>query len=246
MEKIEKNNNKIIEQEAVKNINNMNNKYSFIRIFNFTLMNLFRAVLIYMLVDAIIIGDKDRILLVALTSLTSFYREYIRLFTGVKISVGMQIIITTFIILASLIGTLMGMYDKIHWWDTMLHGVSGILTSFLGLMVLAIHKNRNNNLRYSVALIVSFAFFFSITAGIVWELMEFSADTVLDYNAQRSKGVDYGVQDTMHDIVANTVGSILTCGGIYFYFKKKEEKQIYEILHNWYIVPSNEQKPKAI
>ncbi len=163
------------------------NKCSFIKIFNFVLINVFRAILLFMLIDSIISGNKDRILLVALTSLTSFYREYIRILTKVKISDGMQVITTTFIILSALIGTLMGVYNTVIWWDTLLHTVSGIILTFFGLMMLAVMRDKNKNLRFSIGLIILFAFLFSMTAGVIWELMEFSADTFLGMDAQRSQ-----------------------------------------------------------
>lgn len=218
--------------------NKIREKYSSIEVFNVILINTFRIILIFMLIEAVKNADKDRILLVVLTSLTSFYREYIYFFTKVRISVGMQVVTTTFIILAALLGTLMDVYGKIIWWDTMLHTVSGVLLTFFGLMILAVMKNRNKNLRYTLALIISFSFFFSMAGGTIWEIMEFFSDNVFGMNAQRAKDVDYGVLDTMVDTVANTVGAIIACIGIHIYFKEKEEDEVYKILDDWFIVPN--------
>ena len=218
-----------------------NNKYSVIKVFNFILINAFRVILIFLLVGAIIRKDKEAILLIALSSITSFYKELVYLFTKIRISTIMQIIFTTFIILAVLFGTLMGVYDKIRWWDTMLHGVSGLLLVFVALMVLAMMKNKNKSLNYSVGLVISYAFFFAMTAGIIWELLEYSADTFLGMNAQRSKGVEYGVLDTMQDIVANTVGAAITCLGLYIYLRKRESKEIHKFLLDWFLIPEKKE-----
>lgn len=213
-----------------------NGHYSVMKVTHAILISLFRIALLLIIVDAILKGDNDLVLLASLTSLTSFYREYIRLFTGMRLTPGMQIITTIFIICGALLGTLLGVYFILPWWDTLLHALSGVLLTFFGVMILAVMKNRNKNLRYSLFLIIFFAFVFSVTCGTIWEIMEFSADTFLGFDAQRSKGVDYGVQDTMHDTVANTVGALVTSLGLYFYFKKKEEKEIYEKLDSWFIV----------
>lgn len=214
-------------------------KYNFIQAFNNVLINVFRLILLFMLIEAIRLGDKERVQLVVLVSLSSFYREFVWLITKVRISSGMQIITTTFVILASLFGTLMGVYDKVIWWDTMLHFLSGIILSFFGLMILAVMKKRNANLRYSLFLLISFSFFFAMTAGILWELMEFTADNTLGLDAQRSKGVDYGVLDTMLDIVANTVGAFSACLGMFLFLRRKTEEQSYILLDDWFIVPDD-------
>lgn len=213
-------------------------KYKFIKVFNYVLINLFRLILIFMFIIAIIEKDDDQILLVALSFLASFYKELIKLLTKVKISDVMQTISTTFVILTILLGTLMDVYGKIIWWDTLLHFISGVFLSFFGLMFLAVMKNKNEKLKYSVGLIVIFSFLFSMTAGTIWEILEFIADNILGMNAQRAKGVDYGVLDTMIDTIANTVGAIIGNVSIFFYLRKKEEKEIYELLDDCFIVPS--------
>lgn len=215
----------------------INNKYGFVKAFNFTLINAFRLMLIFLLVSAIIRGDKEAILLVALSSITSFYKEIIKLLTKIRIPLAMQIIFTTFIILAVLFGTLMGVYDKIVWWDTMLHTVSGVLLVVSALLALAMMKKKNKDLNYSLGLVISYSFFFAMTAGIIWEMLEFSADTFLGMNAQRSKGVEYGVLDTMQDIVANTVGISITCGILFLFLRKKNVNEIHQFLLDWFIVP---------
>ncbi len=217
------------------------NKYSFIKVFNFVLINAFRAMLIFLLVSAILRKDKEAVLLISLSSLTSFYKELIYLFTKIRLSIIMQIIFTTFIILAVLFGTLMGVYHKIRWWDTMLHGVSGVLLVFSALMGLAMMRKRNKSLVYSISLVISYSFFFAMTAGVIWELLEFSADTFLGMDAQRSKGVEYGVLDTMQDVVANTVGAIITCVGLYVFLKKKTVQEIHQFLEEWFLIPEKKE-----
>ncbi len=217
------------------------NKYSFIKVFNFILINAFRLVLIFLLVSAIIRGDKEAILLVFLSSITSFYKELVYLITKIRISIVMQIVFTTFIILAILFGTLMGVYDKIIWWDTILHGISGVLLVFAALMALAMMRNKNPELNYSVGLVISFSFFFAMTAGIIWELLEFSADTFLGLNAQRAKGVEYGVLDTMLDIVANTVGAFITSLGLFLYLRKLNKDEIHKFLEDWFLIPEKKE-----
>lgn len=226
----------IIKEKNINKDKKKERKYSSIEVFNIILMNTFRIVLIFMVISAIKIGDKDRILLVVLTSLTSFYREYIKFFTGVKISTGMQIISTTFIIMTALLGTLMGLYEKIIWWDTMLHTMSGVILVFFGLMILIVMKKRNEKLKYSLTLAILFSFFFAMTGGTIWEIMEFLADNLLGMNVQRAKGIDYGVLDTMVDTIANTVGALIACTGIYMYCRKKTEEEISDIFKDWFIV----------
>lgn len=232
----EKNNKKINDKEG------KNQKYDFINVFNYLLINAFRIILLFLLISSIIKKDKEQILLVSLCSITSFYRELIFLFTKIRISVVMQIIFTTFLILSILFGTLMKVYDKVPWWDTMLHGVSGILLVISSLMVLAMMKEKNKNIKYSVGLVVSYAFFFSMTAGVIWELLEFTADNFFGMNAQRAKGVEYGVLDTMQDIIANTVGTTIACIVLFSVLTKKSSEEIYLFLKEWFLVPEDDRE----
>lgn len=207
-----------------------------LKIFHFTLITIFKILLLILLIRAIKTGDKDRILLVFLSSLTVYYREYIRVITKMEISVYMQIITTIFIILTVLLGTLFNVYDKITWWDTLLHFSSGILLTFFGLMVITLFKEKNKNIKLTLGLLMFFAFTFAMTAGVIWEILEFGADTIFGFDAQRAKGVEYGVLDTMIDILANTSGAIITGCIIYFAFRKKKEKEIDNKLREWFVV----------
>lgn len=179
-------NNKKINNKKTNNHKN-NHKYSFIKVFNYVLINAFRLILLFLLIASIFKGDKEHTFLIALCSITSFYKELIYLFTKIRISIVMQIVFTTFLILTILIGTLMQVYDKIPWWDTMLHGVSGILLIISSLMVLAMMGDKNKNLKYSVGLVVSYAFFFAMAAGTIWELLEFTGDSFFRNECTKSK-----------------------------------------------------------
>lgn len=213
-----------------------NKKYGFISIFNLVLINLLRLILIFMFILAVKDKDGDQILLVFLSFLSTLYKEILRIITRIKISPIMETVSTIFIILSILIGTLFGVYGEIIWWDTFLHFTSGILLSFFALMVLAIMKNKNPKLKYSLTLIILFTMLFAITMGTVWEIMEFASDNIFGMNAQRAKGVDYGVLDTMVDTIANTIGAIITNLGIYFFFRKKKSEEIEELLQDCFVV----------
>lgn len=61
-------------------------------------------------------------------------------------------------------------------------------------------------------------------------------------NAQRAKGVEYGVLDTMQDIVANTVGSLIGCIALFAILTKKSPEEIHAFLEEWFIVPEEKEE----
>lgn len=48
----------------------------------------------------------------------------------------------------------------------------------------------------------------------------------------------------MIDIVANTTGTLIAVIPLFFYFRKKDEDQIHNILDEWFIVPKNKTDKK--
>ena len=66
-------------------------------------------------------------------------------------------------------------------------------------------------------MITLFAFSFAVAIGSMWEIFEFSMDSVFGLNMQKS-----GLVDTMWDIIVNAAGALLASVSGYFYIKKGE------------------------
>ncbi len=134
---------------------------------------------------------------------------------------GMKITIVLFILAAELLGEINSFYEKISWWDNMLHSLSGVILGLIGFMlVYAMNESERLDVHLSPLFVSAFAFFFAVAAGAVWEILEFSADRLFSMNMQKFRppeGVtliytdtwrfDAGLIDTMTDIILDTVSA---------------------------------------
>lgn len=138
-----------------------------------------------------------------------------------------QVVLSVFTFCAMFLGEFLDFYERFTWWDTMLHFTSGIMFSFVGLMLL-ISLNRRKEIRNQLnpMVVVLFAVCFSIACGAVWEIFEFAGDSLLGMNMQKWQtnlsGEEWnalqnmtnlsnpGLINTMKDIIADTFGSLLS------------------------------------
>lgn len=107
-----------------------------------------------------------------------------------------------YIILSMTLGTVFRMYDYIAFWDTICHMHLGY---FVGLFTYATLKGNSYILKVWQKVIIVFAVICMV--GVVWEIMEFTVDSLLNYNSQHNDTT--GVKDTMWDFISNSIGGII-------------------------------------
>lgn len=119
-----------------------------------------------------------------------------------KLTVTVRYIYYVFIFFAYYVGNIMHGYTWPNY-DTIMHFISGILTSFLGIIILTLFKRfQNKDYKFNVVFIL----FTSLAVAALWEIIEFSGDQLFGANMQR---VETGVVDTMKDIIVAFIGSFL-------------------------------------
>lgn len=98
------------------------------------------------------------------------------------------------------IGKVLGGYQKIKYYDKILHFISGFLLVVMGNQIFSRlgGKDINKLLRKF------FSFFFAVTGAALWEIVEFLSDTFLNTLAQNNS-----LTDTMLDITLGTVSALL-------------------------------------
>lgn len=121
-----------------------------------------------------------------------------------KVNDLIELIFLLFILFAQLLGSILHFYGIIYWYDSFMHYISGILTSFLAVIILILfNKYDDNDKVFNVIFILSI----TLMVASLWEIFEFTTDNLLDGDAQRV--VATGVTDTMKDIICALLGSIL-------------------------------------
>lgn len=163
---------------------------------------------------------NSNILVCMSTYIIVFIPKVITKYSKIKITPLVEFLFLIFIFLAELLGSVMHFYEYISWFDSLVHYISGIFTALLGLILL-VHFNKysNKDLFFNVLFIISI----TLMVASLWELFEFTNDSLFGYNAQRV--VETGVNDTMKDIICALLGSILVCIG-YIYENLENKKML--------------------
>lgn len=198
--------------------------------------NLVRLALILTYISGWFMHDHSQDFLIILTFVMTYYPSVLEKRFGVYLPNTLQIIITLFIFAAQVLGEMNNFYDKIPWWDTMLHATSGIILGLLGFMfVYLLNKNSESNVNLSPIFVVLFAFCFAITMGVFWEFFEYGADRLLGYNMQkfRMPGQD-GLVDTMEDLIVDTIGAIVACVFGWLYIKQENDTIFNNYFDRWF------------
>lgn len=116
----------------------------------------------------------------------------------------LEVAIASFVYVTLFLGSLNDFYERIAWWDTLLHFQSGILLGIVGFVLIYIlNESRAGKLALSPFFISFFAACFSMAVGVVWEIYEYAADLFFGFTMQRD-----GLTDTMHDLIVNTTGAL--------------------------------------
>jgi uncharacterized membrane protein YjdF len=136
----------------------------------------------------------------------------------------MHIAYVMFLYAAIYLGEVRNFYYDVPQWDTMLHISSGVMLGALGFFVVDL-LNRDGKVRMQLSplFVAIFAFGFAVTLGTMWEICEFTFDSLFDGNMQKYMLQDRtplvgqaALLDTMKDLVVDVLGALVTCiiGGI--------------------------------
>lgn len=113
--------------------------------------------------------------------------------------------IVIYLYLSALLGSLMNYFEQYWWWDLFVHLLLGLVVGSIGfLLVLELTKHRPESAKLSSGMLVIFAFAFSVAIGTIWEIIEFTIDSLFGTNLQLSS-----LRDTMTDLIADTTGALI-------------------------------------
>lgn len=210
--------------------------------------NLVRLALIFTYIRGWIVNDHSQDFLIILTFLMTYYPSVLEKRFGVYLPNGLQVIITLFIFSAQVLGEMNGFYDKIPWWDLMLHTTSGTILGLLGFMfVYLLNEKGDANVNLSPAFVIIFAFCFALTMGVFWEFFEYAGDRIFGYNMQkfRFEGQD-GLVDTMEDLIVDSVGALVACIFGWIYMKKQNDTLFNNFFDKWFLSERKKNEEKKI
>jgi len=147
---------------------------------------------------------------------------------SIHIPTYMYVLYFIFLFCAVYLGEVRSFYYLIPYWDIVLHSFSGAMLGAFGhLLVSALNDSQNTKVQLSPFFIFLFALSFALAVGSLWEIYEYSSDGLFGLNMQKFRLADgtilsghAALQDTMSDLIVNTISALIVTGIGYFIDKR--------------------------
>jgi len=129
-----------------------------------------------------------------------------------------------FIYMSLFLGEFKNYYAAYWWWDLLLHTTSAVALGIIGFLILYI-LFKTGKIKTSPKMIAMFTFAFALAIGALWEIVEFTIDSVFGplsnhvYMQSRVNGC--ALVDTMWDLIVDSIGALFAAVVGYFYIKKE-------------------------
>ena len=180
--------------------------------------------------------QSELIFLAILTLVLSFLPDYMEKKGYINLPYLLELIVVIFIFAGIYLSARFDLYYRFFWWDDLLHTVSGVIVGFIGFLI--VYKlNHKYSMDFNPLLIAIFAFTFSVTIGVIWEIFEFLMDVWFGTAMQKWNlpettslmGRPYqgsGLRDTMSDLILASLGALFTSVFCYFLYKNEKRKTL--------------------
>jgi VanZ family protein len=132
----------------------------------------------------------------------------------------LDLLFTISVFLHTFMGEGMDFYQRVRLWDKFLHFYGGLVMGLLAfLIVYTFHYTRK--LRLTIPLVGLLTATFAMAVGGMWEVGEFTVDSVFGTNAQN------GLADTMWDMINDLTGGVAAAalGMVYVRYSKPETRK---------------------
>lgn len=113
-------------------------------------------------------------------------------------------------------GTL-GPYRTVFWWDHLTHVLSSSVVAAAGYATFRAVNEHYDEIHLPKKLFFVFILAFVMAFGVIWEVLEFGISGAASMIGSETVLTQYGLEDTMKDLVFDTVGGVLVAlfGEIY-------------------------------
>lgn len=122
---------------------------------------------------------------------------------GLRLPPSFLVAIALFVLATLYLGEVYDFYDRLWWWDLVLHFGSAMGFGILGFLLVFMLFEGD---RYAAPpwAVGALSFCLAMTVGTLWEVFEYAMDSLFGLNMMRS-----GLPDTMGDVIVNAVGAAL-------------------------------------
>ncbi len=162
---------------------------------SFRIYSILRIFVIITMIRSIITGSYESMAICILSLGLFLMPSLLETTFRIQIPTLFEIMIYIFIFAAEILGEINNFYIGIPGWDTMLHTINGFLCAAIGFSMVDLVNRRSKNIDLSPFYLAMVAFCFSMTIGVIWEFIEFSADMLFSLDMQK-------------DFIVNSIGSV--------------------------------------
>ncbi len=159
----------------------------------------------------IVVGLLNRNLSIVLTGVLSlgvtFLPAILQRKPRVSMDVGLVLWISTAVFLHALGTTYL--YGETFWWHNVTHTVSGSLVAAIGYGTFRGIDEYTSVVRFPSHFMFVLILLFVVSVGVLWEIMEFATDGLMLALGTDPVLAQYGLDDTMTDMLFNTFGAII-------------------------------------
>lgn len=145
-----------------------------------------RFIVILILIRCILRGDIESAFVCVLVLVIYLLPQFVENRLNIDIPTTLEVVIFVFVFAAEILGEQQSYFIKYSNWDTILHTSSGFLCAAVGFsLVDLLNRSDNAKVQLSPGYLAITAFCFSMTIGILWEFIEFSADRLFLLDMQK-------------------------------------------------------------
>lgn len=125
----------------------------------------------------------------------------------IRLSTGLTLWIATAVLLHS--AGMLGLYNSVPWWDHMTHTLSATIVAGVGYATARAVDEYSDAIYFPPQFLFVYVLLFTLAFGVFWEVLEFSMRLVSDAVGADAVLIQYSLEDTLLDLVFDTVGAIL-------------------------------------
>lgn len=100
-------------------------------------------------------------------------------------------------------------YKTIWWWDHLTHALSSSIVAAIGYTTVRALDRHSEDIDAPPKFMFVFILMFVLAFGVAWEVLEFSITLVAEATGNATILTQFGLGDTMLDLVFDTIGAIV-------------------------------------
>lgn len=130
-------------------------------------------------------GDLNNAMLCLLSLILLVIPSFVQKKFSITLPSPLEITLYLFIFSAEILGEINSFYIVIPYWDIILHTLNGFLATAVGLSLVDLLNHNSDKFKLSPIYLCIVAFCFSMTVGVMWEMLEYGLDKTFKTDMQK-------------------------------------------------------------